>query len=142
MDFQLDWIEFWILQFQKFGFKITLILNIGMNWKTYGFQFGPICWSVCWSFTTSKPFWLLRWCGVVCVCVGGGWEGISNLENYKTAWKRVEISSILALKSLGWLGGCIYDYSVSLSPNLWLMTFDLDLDLDLGLTISGCLNTP
>ena len=32
-------------------------------------------------------------------------------------------------------GGCTYDYSVSLSPNLWIMTFDLDLDLDLGLTI-------
>ena len=32
-------------------------------------------------------------------------------------------------------GGCIYDYSVSLSPNLWIMTFNLDLDLDLGLTI-------
>ena len=33
------------------------------------------------------------------------------------------------------MGGCIYDYNVSLSPNLWIMTFDLDLDLDLGLTI-------
>ena len=32
-------------------------------------------------------------------------------------------------------GGCTYDYSVSLSPNYWIMTFDLDLDLDLGLTI-------
>ena len=32
-------------------------------------------------------------------------------------------------------GGCTYDYSVSLSPNLWIMTFNLDLDLDLGLTI-------
>ena len=31
-------------------------------------------------------------------------------------------------------GGCTYDYSVSLSPTLWIMTFDLDLDLDLGLT--------
>ena len=28
----------------------------------------------------------------------------------------------------------VYDYNVSLSPNLWIMTFDLDLDLDLGLT--------
>ena len=27
------------------------------------------------------------------------------------------------------------DYNVSLSPNLWIMSFDLDLDLDLGLTI-------
>ena len=27
------------------------------------------------------------------------------------------------------------DYNVSLSPNLWIMTFDLDLDLDLGLII-------
>ena len=34
------------------------------------------------------------------------------------------------------MGGWIYDYNVSLSPNLWIMTFDLDLDLDLGLTIS------
>ena len=32
-------------------------------------------------------------------------------------------------------GGCTYDYSVSLSPNLWIMTFDLDLDFDLGLTM-------
>ena len=43
-----------------------------------------------------------------------------------------------ALKSFGWWvvgGGCTYDYSVSLSPTLWIMTFDLDLDLDLGLTI-------
>ena len=32
-------------------------------------------------------------------------------------------------------GGCIYDYNVSLSPNLWIMTFNLDLDLDLGFTI-------
>ena len=32
-------------------------------------------------------------------------------------------------------GGCTYDYSASLSPNPWIMTFDLDLDLDLGLTI-------
>ena len=30
----------------------------------------------------------------------------------------------------GWL-----DFNISLSPNLWIMTFDLDLDLDLGLTI-------
>jgi len=36
---------------------------------------------------------------------------------------------------MGVVGGwCIYDYNVSLSPNLWLMNFDLDLDLDLGLT--------
>ena len=27
-------------------------------------------------------------------------------------------------------GGCTYDYSVSLGPNLWIMNFDLDLDLD------------
>ena len=27
------------------------------------------------------------------------------------------------------------DYNVSLSPNLWIMTFDLDLDLGVGLTI-------
>ena len=32
-----------------------------------------------------------------------------------------------------WVGACTYDYSVSLSPNIWIMTFDLDLDL--GLTI-------
>ena len=32
-------------------------------------------------------------------------------------------------------GWCTYDYNVSLSPNLWIMTFNLDLDLDLGLTI-------
>ena len=32
-------------------------------------------------------------------------------------------------------GWCTYDYKISLSPNLWIMTFDLDLDLDLGLTI-------
>ena len=31
-------------------------------------------------------------------------------------------------------GWCTYDYNVSLSPNLWILTFDLDLDLDLGLT--------
>ena len=36
---------------------------------------------------------------------------------------------------MGGGGWCTYDYSVSLSPNLWIMTFDLDLDLDLGLTI-------
>jgi len=36
----------------------------------------------------------------------------------------------------GWLvGGCTYDYNVSLSPNIWIMSFNLDLDLDLGLTI-------
>ena len=29
----------------------------------------------------------------------------------------------------------VYDYNVSLSPNIWIMTFNLDLDLDLGLTI-------
>ena len=30
-----------------------------------------------------------------------------------------------------WVGGgwCTYDYNVSLSPNLWIMTLDLDLDL-------------
>ena len=33
------------------------------------------------------------------------------------------------------MGGWSYDYNVSLSPNLWIMTFNLDLDLDLGLTI-------
>ena len=32
-------------------------------------------------------------------------------------------------------GWCTDDYSISLSPNLWIMTFDLDLNLDLGLTI-------
>ena len=32
-------------------------------------------------------------------------------------------------------GGCTYDYSVSLSPNLWIMTFNLVLDL--GLTINS-----
>ena len=41
------------------------------------------------------------------------------------------------LKSLGWwVGGCTYDYNISLSPNLLnlrLKTFDLDLDF--GLTI-------
>ena len=36
---------------------------------------------------------------------------------------------------MGGGGWCTYDYSVSLSPNLWIMTFNLDLDLDLGLTI-------
>ena len=37
---------------------------------------------------------------------GGGWlGGILNLEKDKTSWKRVEISSISALKSLGWVGG-------------------------------------
>ena len=28
-------------------------------------------------------------------------------------------------------GECTYDYNVSLSPNLWIMSFDLDLDLGL-----------
>ena len=32
-------------------------------------------------------------------------------------------------------GGGWYDYNISLSPILWITTFDLDLDLDLGLTI-------
>ena len=36
--------------------------------------------------------------------------------------------------------GCTYDYNVGLSPNLWIMTFDLDLDLDLGLTICQRVN--
>ena len=65
-----------------------------------------------------------------------------TLPIWLSSWKRTEIWSIAALKSLGWVGGgCTYDYNVSLSPNLWLMTFDLDLDLDLGLTIKktcGC----
>ena len=109
--------------------KIILILNIEMNWKTYGFH-QPSYLSAIWSaFTNSKPFWLL----------GGGWGNLKILKvlkNDNTSWKRVGISSVSALKSLGWWvgGGCIYDYSVNLSPNLWLMTFDLDLDLDLGLT--------
>jgi len=49
----------------------------------------------------------------------------------------LETSILSALKSFWWVGGggCTCDYSVSLSPNLWIMTFDLDLDLDLGLTI-------
>ena len=29
----------------------------------------------------------------------------------------------------------VYDYNISLSPNLWIMTFNLYLDLDLFLTI-------
>ena len=65
--------------------------------------------------------------------VGGG-----ILKNDKTSWKRAEISNISALKSFWWVGGggwCTYDYSVSLNPNLWIMTFNLDLDIDLGLTI-------
>ena len=35
----------------------------------------------------------------------------------------------------------IQNYSVSLSPNLWIMTFDLDSDLDLCLTIDLKSNT-
>ena len=38
-------------------------------------------------------------------------------------------------------GGCTYDYNVSLSPNIWIMTFNLDLDLDLGLTIISGLSS-
>ena len=30
---------------------------------------------------------------------------------------------------------CTYVYNISLSPNLWITTFDFDLDLDLGWTI-------
>ena len=75
---------------------------------------------------------------------GGGWGG--SLE-----WTNL-IESFLPLRLLIWAwnfhficfekfrvgggGWCTYDYSVSLSPNIWIMTFDLDLDLDLGLTIS------
>ena len=33
-------------------------------------------------------------------------------------------------------GWCTYDYNVSLSPNLLIITFNLDLDLHLGLTIN------
>ena len=36
-----------------------------------------------------------------------------------------------------WWWWVVYDYSISLSPNLWITTFDLDLDLDLGLTIDS-----
>ena len=38
---------------------------------------------------------------------------------------------------MGTLFVCIYDCRISLSPNVWTMTFnlELDLDLDLGLTI-------
>ena len=32
------------------------------------------------------------------------------------------------------VGGGGVRYNVSLSPNLWIMTFDLDLDLGFGLT--------
>ena len=69
--------------------------------------------------------------------VGGGFFKI--LENVKISWKRVEISSISALKNLwwrvgGWFGWCIYDYNISLSPNLWLLTFNLDLHLTIEFT--------
>ena len=68
---------------------------------------------------------------------GGNLKILKVLKNDNICWNRAEISNISALKSLGWwvVGGgwCIYDYSVNLSPNLWLMTFNLDLDL--GLTM-------
>ena len=49
-------------------------------------------------------------------------------------WFGLETSISSALKSFWWVvsGGCTYDYNISLSPNLWITTFDFDLDLDLG----------
>ena len=121
----------WILK--KNGFSIRMDWDFELynfknfNWKNdFDFEY----WNELenWSpFTTSRSFLLLRWCG------GGIWK---ILKDGKASWKRVEISKISALKSLRRVGGCIYDYNVSLSPNLWLMTFNLELDLDLGLTIS------
>ena len=39
MDFRLEWIE--TLNFTISLLTEKMILNIGMNWKTYSFQFGP-----------------------------------------------------------------------------------------------------
>ena len=34
-------------------------------------------------------------------------------------------------------GGCIYDYNVSLSPNLWIMTYDFRFGLELRLRLDN-----
>ena len=42
MDFQLEWIKILNFMISKILIeKMILILNIGMNLKTYGFRFGP-----------------------------------------------------------------------------------------------------
>ena len=42
MDFQLEWIEILNFMISKILIeKMILILNIGMNLKTYGFRVGP-----------------------------------------------------------------------------------------------------
>ena len=98
MDFQLEWIEILNYTISKIlTEKMILILNIGMNWKTD---------------------LLSQLLGLFCFLgdVGGGiWK---ILKDGKASWKRVEISKISALKSLRRGGGGIYDYNVSLSPNL------------------------
>ena len=67
-------------------------------------------------------FWILEWNGKLMAFNLGLSVGLLQL-----------LSLFGFLGDVGGWGG-IYDYSVSRSPNLWLMTFDLDLDLDLGLT--------
>ena len=76
----------------------------------------------------------------------GGWSSWQKVRNFIFLLSE----SFLPLRLLIWawnfhlicfekflvVGGwwCTYDFNISLSPNLWIMTFDLDLDLDLGLT--------
>ena len=39
MDFRLEWIEILNFTISLLTEKMILILNIGMNWKTYSFKF-------------------------------------------------------------------------------------------------------
>ena len=57
------------------------------------------------------------------------------IESFLPLRFALETSILSDLKSLGWVGGCTCDHNVSLSLNLWIMTFNMDLNLDLGLTI-------